>query len=301
MRHIIAISGGKDSAALALYMRPRLEKVEYIFCDTGAELPELYEFLERLECVLGQKIVRLTDTTKDHPERRDLFYYVDRWDFLPSVSDRWCTKHLKIRPFERYIKQQGGGPPAKVYIAFRADEQRKGNYGLEIEKIEYLYPFVEDGVDFDGVMKILKENEIELPEFYAWRATGGCYLCPFQRRSDWMGLKRHHPDLFAKAKQMEIDHDYTWNQTYTLTEIEAQGELPMRSSALTTTSASCGRVTPSPTWMFLRLPRWMVLDRRRRNFCRYDGYCCPALASAAPRVSIRRRRATIHAALDVGV
>ena len=226
MRHIVALSGGKDSEALALYMRPRLDEVEYIFCDTGAELPELYDFLDKLECQLGQEIVRLTDTTKAHPERRDMDYYIKRWDFLPSVSDRWCTKHLKIRPFERYIKQQHGGPPATVYIAFRSDEERKGNYGLDADII-YEYPFVEDGIDFEGVMKILKDNEIELPGFYTYRSTGGCFLCPFQRRSDWMGLKRHHPDLFEKAKRYEIDSNFTWNQTYSLTEIEAQGELPM--------------------------------------------------------------------------
>jgi len=224
VRHIIAISGGKDSAALALYMRGRLPSVEYIFCDTGAELPELYEFLERLECVLGQEIVRLTDTTKAHPARRDIFYYIDRWDFLPTAVDRWCTKHLKIRPFERYIKRQVG--PATVYIAFRSDEQRKGNYGLDAN-IEYRYPFVEDGIDFAGVMQILKDNEIELPAFYAWRSTGGCWLCPFQRRSDWQALKRHHPALFQRAKKLEQKHQHQWNQLYTLEEIEAQRDLPM--------------------------------------------------------------------------
>ena len=40
-RHLLGISGGKDSAALAIYLRhkhPELQ-LEYYFCYTGKELP----------------------------------------------------------------------------------------------------------------------------------------------------------------------------------------------------------------------------------------------------------------------
>ena len=56
VRHICGISGGKDSSALAVYMRNLVPEMEYFFCDTGAELPETYEFLDRLEVSLGKKI-----------------------------------------------------------------------------------------------------------------------------------------------------------------------------------------------------------------------------------------------------
>ena len=49
-KHVLGISGGKDSAALAIYMRnnyPQLD-IEYFFTDTGEELPEVYEFLTKL-------------------------------------------------------------------------------------------------------------------------------------------------------------------------------------------------------------------------------------------------------------
>ena len=60
MRHVMGISGGKDSSALAIYMRDRVPEMEYFFCDTGSELPETYEFLQRLETALGKPIARLT-------------------------------------------------------------------------------------------------------------------------------------------------------------------------------------------------------------------------------------------------
>ena len=47
-RHILSLSGGKDSAALAIYMRDRVSDMEYIFHDTGKELPETYDYIARL-------------------------------------------------------------------------------------------------------------------------------------------------------------------------------------------------------------------------------------------------------------
>ena len=38
VRHILSLSGGKDSTALALYMRDRVPEMEYVFCDTGEDL-----------------------------------------------------------------------------------------------------------------------------------------------------------------------------------------------------------------------------------------------------------------------
>ena len=61
-RHICLISGGKDSTALAIYLRqtkPELD-LEYLFCDTHKELPETYEYLTRLEAFLGKPITRLS-------------------------------------------------------------------------------------------------------------------------------------------------------------------------------------------------------------------------------------------------
>ena len=58
VRHIVSVSGGKDSAALAVYLKTHHPEIpaEYVFCDTGTELPETYEFLDRMEAVLGIEI-----------------------------------------------------------------------------------------------------------------------------------------------------------------------------------------------------------------------------------------------------
>ena len=69
VRHILLLSGGKDSTALAIYMRnhhPELE-MEYVFCDTHKELPETYEYLVRIESYLGKPITKLSSEEGDPP------------------------------------------------------------------------------------------------------------------------------------------------------------------------------------------------------------------------------------------
>ena len=134
LRHVVSLSGGKDSAALAIYLRnhyPQLrERVEYIFCDTGTELPETYEYLERLEAVLGKKIARLSALDRPNVKvkrkhNRPAFDVILKelyGGFLPSPRSRWCTRVLKIEPFEQYI----GDSRAFSYIGIRADENLSG-------------------------------------------------------------------------------------------------------------------------------------------------------------------------------
>ncbi len=57
--HIVSLSGGKDSTALAIYLRGKIPQVEYVFCDTDKELPETYEYLDKLEAYLQRPIARL--------------------------------------------------------------------------------------------------------------------------------------------------------------------------------------------------------------------------------------------------
>ena len=56
VRHILGLSGGKDSTALAVLLHQEMPQMEYFFCDTHRELPETYEYLERIKARLGTKI-----------------------------------------------------------------------------------------------------------------------------------------------------------------------------------------------------------------------------------------------------
>jgi 3'-phosphoadenosine 5'-phosphosulfate sulfotransferase (PAPS reductase)/FAD synthetase len=220
-RHVLGISGGKDSSALAIYMRDRVPDMEYFFCDTGAELPETYDYLNRLEAALGKPITRLNST-------RDFDHWLEVYQgTLPSPQMRWCTKNLKIKPLEAWI----GDDEAISYVAIRADENRLG-YVSTKPNITAVFPFRDDGIDRAGVDRILAEAGIGLPDYYEWRTRSGCYFCFFQRKHEWVGLKDRHPDLYEKAIAYEekVNYErtamkgrkYTWSQGESLEELIAR-------------------------------------------------------------------------------
>ena len=146
-RHVLGLSGGRDSAALAVYMRqnhPEID-VDYFFTDTGKELPEVYEFLVKLEGFLGKPILRL------NPDRDFDFWLKQYNNFLPSPLTRWCTRQLKIRPFEQWIEPMlKDGVNVYSYVAIRSDEEYREGYSAKKDNLTVLLPFKDAGIDKGG-------------------------------------------------------------------------------------------------------------------------------------------------------
>lgn len=213
-RHVLGLSGGRDSAALAVYMRQNHPEVdlEYFFTDTGKELPEVYEFLVKLEGFLGQPIIRL------NPDRDFDFWLKQYNSFLPSPQSRWCTRQLKLRPFEQWVRPMlEAGTTVYSYVAIRADEEYREGYASKHENLVVRLPLKAGGVDKAGVLEILEGTGLGLPTYYEWRTRSGCTFCFFQQKIEWVRLMERHPDYFEEAKRYEknaIDHGspFTWSQ-----------------------------------------------------------------------------------------
>lgn len=240
VRHIVSLSGGKDSTALAIYLRDRIPDLEYVFCDTGEELPETYEYLDRLETVLGKKIVRL------NPERPFRHYLEIYRGVLPDARTRWCTRKLKIEPFERFI----GEDPVYNYIGIRADEPHRKGYISTKPNITAKYPFIEEGITKADVMRILEESGIGLPAYYEWRSRSGCYFCFFQQRIEWVGLSRKHPEKFQQALEMEKEDSetgerYTWVAGESLKELTDPKRIHEIEKSFQRRVASTGSIAPN--------------------------------------------------------
>lgn len=215
VRHVLSLSGGKDSAALAVYLRGRVPSMEYIFHDTDKELPDTYEYLERLEGYLGCKIVRTTfGTTFDDLLRQ-------YGGMLPSNHRRWCTRMMKLQPFEDYI----GNDYCLNYVGIRADEGRVG-YISHKPNIRAVFPFREDGIDYDGVQRILADSGLGMPPYTEWgRTRSGCFFCFYQQKVEWVLLKQKYPDLYEEAKAYEKPNRvngnvFFWCQNESLEELE---------------------------------------------------------------------------------
>lgn len=157
LRHILSLSGGKDSAALAIYMRDRVPEMEYIFSDTRKELPETYEYLDRISSYLGKEVVRLNaDIGFDH-------WYEMYGGMIPSNHRRWCTRALKLKPFEQYC----GDDEVVNYVGLRAEENRSG-YISHKPNIKAVYPFREDGLVLRDIEEILRTSGVGMPPYTKW-------------------------------------------------------------------------------------------------------------------------------------
>ncbi|HPE54817.1 MAG TPA: phosphoadenosine phosphosulfate reductase family protein [Bacteroidales bacterium] len=156
VRHLLGISGGKDSAALAIYMKMHYPDIdmEYYFCDTGKELAETYDLIEELENYLGKEITKLI-AAKDSPlDPFDHFLQMYR-GYLPSNQARWCTKVLKLEPFEKYV----GDDPVISYVAIRGDEEREG-YVSTKPNIQTIFPFRKNMWSIEVLNKVLHNDNI---------------------------------------------------------------------------------------------------------------------------------------------
>lgn len=211
VRHIVALSGGKDSTALAVFLRKKIPNLEYVFCDSGEELQETYDYIYKLQDYLSIDIKWLKDD-------RDFEYYLDMYKgVLPDPNKRWCTRMLKIKPFEEYV----GDEPIINYVGIRADEIQRTGYISKKPNIKTEFPFIENNIRLDGVLSILKQEGLGLPEYYSWRSRSGCYFCFFQQKIEWVGLLENKPDYYLKAESFEkldpkTGKKFTWMENESL-------------------------------------------------------------------------------------
>lgn len=194
MKHVVGLSGGKDSTALALRLaelEPR--DYEYICNETGNELPAMQEHWSRLEQLLGKPIKRVR-------YQHDLIGTIRQVMMLPSVFGRWCTRMLKIEPTIKYFESL---PPGSIlYVGLRADEEeRKGLYG---EDITVRFPMREWGWNESDVWQYLDSKGVCIPK------RTDCAWCPFQRLGEWRDLYFEHPEIYSEGILLEDEFGHTF-------------------------------------------------------------------------------------------
>jgi len=98
MKYIVSVSGGKDSTATLLYMLERVSKedITAVFCDTGWEMDEVYQYLDYLEKRLDIKIIRI----KSKYESMEGLCLHKK--FIPNLVVRFCTIELKQKPLWKF-------------------------------------------------------------------------------------------------------------------------------------------------------------------------------------------------------
>lgn len=192
---VVALSGGKDSTALALRLK-ELEPDEpttYLITPTGDELPPMLAHWERLEELLGQPMTRV-----EFPS--GLNGLIGVYSALPNWRQRWCTRQLKIQPCLDWIKMQ----PTRVQlmVGLRADEEDR--QGIYSSMVDTRFPLREWGWGLKEVVGYLEQQGIEVPK------CTDCARCYGQRLYEWYDLWRDYPEIYEDAAQQEREIGHTF-------------------------------------------------------------------------------------------
>lgn len=198
----ISWGGGVNSTAIiARYLLESIEpKPEIVFADTGAELAETYEYIDRVTSLLQER--GWTVTVIDSVTHPDLYaskakgktLYEHLWDTqtLPSIRWRYCTAEYKTRPLRKYA----AGRVALVGMC--ADEPHRA----KLNDKKFSYP-------------VLHYTRVQCQELII--AAGlpkahktGCYFCSLQPKRQWIELYKEHRNLWDAAVKLE-QNSILWN------------------------------------------------------------------------------------------
>lgn len=194
-RHIVALSGGKDSTAMALRLReiePR--PYEYICTPTGNEPDEMFAHWKRLGELLGQPMIPIVAGT--------LSGLIEQQHALPNWRQRWCTRMLKIQPYAKWLRGVG---LCVSYVGLRADEEeREGGDYLELPNVRQDFPLRRWGWGIKEVRAYLDQRGVTIPK------RTDCSLCFFQRLIEWYELWRDQPAAWAEGERLETLTGHTF-------------------------------------------------------------------------------------------
>jgi len=179
MRNYLSFGGGVNSVAALL-----VESFDsIIFCDTGCEYPETYEYLDML--LDKYKITIITSAWGN------LYDYCWKYHMVPVTYPRWCAVRFKIEPFEKNTKK-----PAFKSLAFATDESHRAKISIN-KDYENKFPLLEHNMSRDDCISVIKDAGLPIPH------RSKCWFCPFQTIAEWKELRMNHPDLFCKAIKLE--------------------------------------------------------------------------------------------------
>ena len=192
---VLSFGAGVNSTALAILLINEGWRGHIVMSDTGCEWPDTYCFMDYFEREWlkprGCEIVRLGgEWRRGYYKQYSLIDVCFAKGNLPLAKHRWCTYHYKLQPMQHWCKAHGLVNDEDAMVGIAADEAwRMGTKHR---------PLVDRGIDRDGCVRIIQAEGLDVPR------KSGCYICPFQRDSQWRELWQRYPDLFRRGEELEI-------------------------------------------------------------------------------------------------
>jgi len=192
MKNYLSFGGGVNSVAMHLLLLDQKVEFEAIFVDHGTDWPETYEYFEIFQQYLNDtRNIPITVLKPNIKGVNNLYDYCWNYKMVPSFMFRWCTDKFKIQVVNKHIET-----PCFMLLGIDAGESHRAKISID-KGVEKRYPLIEADINRDGCKEIIKAHGLPIP------MKSGCYICPYQRVSQWKELRKNHPDLFCKAEKLE--------------------------------------------------------------------------------------------------
>jgi 3'-phosphoadenosine 5'-phosphosulfate sulfotransferase (PAPS reductase)/FAD synthetase len=229
MKHIVSLSGGKDSTAMLLMMLEKGMPVDYvIFVDTTKEFPEIYKHLDKLEKYIAPlQITRLKFDYDyyfaEHQTKRGKNTDKKGYSF-PTMHSRWCTT-FKRDLMAKFIKSLNDD--YIIYVGYAYDERKRAK-----PKPHYRYPLVEWEITEKQALEYCYSKGFDFDGIYNKISRTSCYCCPLVSINKLRAIYTYYPELWNKIKEMEMKTWKKFRLDYSIFDIEKQFELEKRNGKL---------------------------------------------------------------------
>ena len=205
------MSGGKDSSALLLLMLEKDMPIDCVlYADTGMEFPEMEAHIAKLNDLLFRER-GIHITTLRHPHGFEWLMFkrpvvrAEKWKHIPphgygwpGFTTSWCTGELKTHLITQEVNRLKKEKNALHYIGIAADEAHRCKAGPQNR-----YPLVEWGVTEAQALQICYDRGFDWGGLYEIYHRASCWCCPLQRIDELRKLRRHHPELWARLRDMD--------------------------------------------------------------------------------------------------
>jgi 3'-phosphoadenosine 5'-phosphosulfate sulfotransferase (PAPS reductase)/FAD synthetase len=191
MSELISFGAGVNSTAMTIMLVNQGWRGPIVFADTGAEWPETYCFMDYFESEwLRPRGLEITRAGAEYRLEKNsnlpLVEYCQHYITVPMPGTRFCTRLYKTEPIDRWCTQYN---ITTQLIGISAEESHR--------KKKRECPLIDANIDRNGCIKIIQDEGLSVPR------KSGCWICPFQRTSQWKELWMNHRDLFDIAQGLE--------------------------------------------------------------------------------------------------
>lgn len=200
-RVVASISGGKDSAAMSLFLTEQGIEHDRVFLDTGWEHEKTYEYLRgELTRVIGPITeLRAPLAMEELILNKGMF---------PSRQRRFCTQELKVYPVRAYLRERlAAGEQVINAVGIRAAESKsrsglfewewEDEYGCEVWRpiITWTEQQVIDAHRRHG----LRPN----PLYLMGASRVGCWPCIYARKGEIRLIADNDPARIERLRELE--------------------------------------------------------------------------------------------------